>query len=469
MELQELKSLFLFETFNPGQLDWLQANSTELKVDAGSRLFTEGTAADGLYVLLEGELRLSRMIEGMETIVTTTDYRGAWIGGIPVIGGFYPSTSLMLTAGRMLKIPVDGVRYMLEKGFPIAMHLLAGIAVGARNIEAVTRQQEKMAALGKFSAGLAHELNNPAAAGRRAASQLRQALDVILDGSLGLGEPGGMAQAELIQAKLKEALGMTLAAGSLNTLEQSEREDELNDWLEAHGVEEGWRLAPTFVNAGLTTGWLEEFSKGFTANSQPGRIFNWLEAALTARELVTQVEQSTEKISRLVKAVKEYSYMDQGPQQEVNIEQGLESTLTMLAHKLKNISVVKDYAPDLPRIFASGSELNQVWTNLIDNAVDAMEPLKGAGKLTLRTRLDNKLVVVEIGDNGPGIPEKLQSRIFEPFFTTKDVGKGTGMGLDIVYRIITRQHKGDIKVASQPGDTRFIVRLPLRDGVISEK
>ena len=246
------------------------------------------------------------------------------------------------------------------------------------------------------------------------------------------------------------------AGARLSPLELSEREDELADWLDDHDVAESWKLAPTFAQYDLTSHALERVTREL-GDDMLSNALTWLNAALGVQELVDEVEESTRRISELVKAIKSYSYMDQAPLQDVDIHEGLESTLTMLGHRLKGVEVRRQYDRNLPRITAYGGELNQVWTNLIDNAVDAME---GHGHLLLRTSHDADVVTIEIIDDGPGIPPELQGRIFEPFFTTKGVGKGTGLGLDICHRIVTRRHRGTIRCFSSPGETRFVVRLP---------
>lgn len=458
MNNAQLKTLVLFEKLSEEQLEWLSENSTEVSFQAGEHVFEENQLGEALFALIKGRWQLSRNVGGHETILTTTDYQGSWAGGIPLIDGLYQATGVAVEPSCFLRVETAKIRYMLNSGFPIASHIIAGISVGARNAEAVIRQQEKMAALGKLSAGLAHELNNPAAAGRRAAGQMRETVKNLLTDSLKLNQTFEAAQLECLAGFHQDAMERAKTPPRLGSLEQSEREDDLTAWLDDHNVQEGWKLAPTLVEANLDTAWLDDLEAkvGSQALSQ---VLNWLDGTLTIAALLNQLEQSTERISTLVKAVKEYSYMDQAPQQEVDIHDGLESTLAILAHELKaGITVIREYDKSLPRVPVFGSELNQVWTNLLDNAIDA---LGGKGEIRLRTWREGHRVAVEIADNGPGIPPEIQSRIFEPFFTTKDVGAGSGLGLDITYRIVTTKHKGDIKVVSQPGNTRFQVYLPI--------
>ncbi len=256
----------------------------------------------------------------------------------------------------------------------------------------------------------------------------------------------------------RNAIARVKTAASLDPLTQSEHEDEVIDWLEACGISDGWKLAPTLVGVGLDTQWLDTVVDQLPV-SLLGDVLVWLEMTLTGVGLVSEIKQGATRISNLVSAIKEYSYMDQAPLQEIDVHEGLENTLTILGHKLKpGVVVIREYDTRLPRIDAYGSQLNQVWTNLIDNAIDAME---GQGQIWLRTAREEARIVVEIADNGPGIVPEIQARMFEPFFTTKDIGKGTGLGLDIVRRIVVGQHKGSIHVSSQPGNTRFQVRLPI--------
>ncbi|MBV9671136.1 MAG: hypothetical protein JOZ43_09285 [Acidobacteriales bacterium] len=332
------------------------------------------------------------------------------------------------------------------------------LADRVREFTASEQQREKLAALGKISAGLAHELNNPAAAVRRAADNLRRVLRQVHSAALALDKRGLPNDARIYLAQLdcnwiREAGPQT----ALDTFERSDREEAFADWLEAHGVEQPWEMATALVDIGCTRQTLEEVAAKVPAEFLSDALTR-LTASFTIARLAEEIEGSAGKISELVRAVKEYSYMDQMPEQEVDIHLGIENTLVMLRHSLKNnVEVVREYDRTLPPICARGSELNQVWTNLISNAVDAM---KGSGQLRIRTGRDLDNVLVEVIDNGPGIPKDIQSRIFDPFFTTKPVGEGTGLGLDAVQRIV-RSHHGSVTVDSRPGETRFVVRIPL--------
>jgi signal transduction histidine kinase len=322
-------------------------------------------------------------------------------------------------------------------------------------MEGYSQQREKLVSLGTMAAGLAHELNNPAAAARRASAHLQQTTDKLQTFLCQLSKDLEPKHWQALVNASEEASASK--APELDHLARSDRAESVANWLDDRGVAGAWDLAPTFVNAGLDSAWLAELTDKLPPSSHADAL-GWLEARLNLKSLVGQVEQSTGRIAELVKAVKSYSYMDQSPMQEVDIHEGIESTLTMLGHKLKNVTLVRAFDRSVPRIMAYGSELNQVWTNLIDNAIDAV---KATGKICVGTSLEADQLVVEIVDDGPGIPPDIQSHMFEPFFTTKSVGTGTGLGLIISNRIVGDRHGGEIEFESRPGETRFKVRLPV--------
>ncbi len=460
MNIEELRATFLFETFSDEQLEWLTTHAEEMQLEGGTELFTQSQAPDALWVLLEGEIQFYRVMNGRVIELETSVQPGNWGGWLPMFDNAPMTISARVPkTSRLLRIPRESVRYMLAHGFPVTTHLLMGMFYGVQNFEATTRQQEKMAALGKLSAGLAHELNNPASAARQASRQMRAAVYTLHEREMQLCDYDFSPDHLTVTAQLQDQVRARMVlAKPLDPLARSDREDSIATWLDEHGVGEGWNIAPTLVSAGIDVDWLETLATELPGGSL-GAVVAWLDADLTVSGLINEIEHSTERISDLVKAIKAYSYMDQAEVQELDIHAGLDNTLTMLNHKLKHgIEIRRNYDRTLPHITAYGGELNQVWTNLIDNAIDAMD---NKGTLTITTGRDETCVLVEIADTGPGVPKEIQTRIFEPFFTTKPQGKGTGLGLDVAYRIIANRHHGNIKLISQPGDTRFQIWIPI--------
>ncbi|HHP7231983.1 MAG TPA: sensor histidine kinase [Xenococcaceae cyanobacterium] len=447
----------LFPTLAEAHLQKLTACGFIVQLKPGEILFQEGEPADSFYVVLDGEIKITKQL-GAEELVITIHRRGEFTGDLTMLtGGICQATGSSIHNSRVIKF--DDFKELL-KNCPDSIDLFVpALAERSKELEVRLRQQEKLAALGKLSAGLAHELNNPAAAGRRAAKQLNSAIANLQGQMLNLrGKYFAAEHRQLLKELQAKALTRINQGLQLSPMEQSDKEDALIEWLEAQGVNKSWEVAPTLVSAGIEQSCLEKLALSMNSDAFSEALM-WLEATLNMNSLVGEVEQSTTRISDLVTAIKNYSYMDRAPLQEVDLHEGIDNTLKILHHKLKyGVKVQQEYSKDIPKIAAYGSKLNQVWTNLIDNAIDGMN---GQGELIIRTSLENNCVLVEIIDNGTGIPLAIQPRIFEPFFTSKEVGKGTGLGLDISRRIVVQEHQGNIHFESMPGYTNFQVRLPI--------
>ncbi len=453
-----LRKIAVFSDLSEDQLQWFASSGEELRLVPGDMLIQEGDPADALFVILEGEIRGRRENAGADA--------ASFLGRAGEVTGLLPfsrMTRFSLTARAtapswILRLHKDYFPEMLQRIPALLQRLVGVMADRIREFSRAEQQRDKLSALGKLSAGLAHELNNPASAAGRAAQGLREYMrelrginKMLDDASLSCAERSSLASFE------DTLVDRIASAAPRDPLEQSDLEEELASWLEGRNIANASRLASGLVEAGVDRASLEKLGARFRPEVL-SPILARVVSSVGAERLTREIEASTGRISELVRAVKEYTYMDQAPEQEVDVRQGIESTLTMLKFRLKHgVHVNREFAPDLPRIFAHGSELNQVWTNLIDNAIDAMG---GKGEITIRTSRELDFVLVEIIDSGPGISDTVKLHIFEPFFTTKGVGEGTGMGLDTVYRIV-RAHRGDISVESKPGRTNFQVRLPL--------
>jgi signal transduction histidine kinase len=463
----ELRGLFLFEKLTDEQLDWLCREGRVMLAGPGP-LYTEGEPAACFYVLLSGELVLLRRVGEDDVEVGRTATPGVYAGAFTAYLGdrvtqVYLNSARVTEPSRLFVLEAATFAKLMNEWFPMAVHLLEGLFFGTRNTQEAVGQRERLLALGSLSAGLTHELNNPASAAVRATATLRERVAGMRRKlSVIAATPDPAALVALIRLQ-EQAAERVAKAPALTPLEASDLEDEVADWLDGHGVADGWQLAAVFAQAGLDTTWLDQVaatladtSRGEAPLDSPLR---WLGYTVETEVLMNEIADSVTRISSLVGAARQYSQLDRAPYQVIDVHELLDSTLLMLGGKIgPDITVVKDYDRGLPRIPAYPSELNQVWTNLIDNAVDAMG---GTGRLTVRTALDRDRLVVEFGDTGPGIPPDIRDRIFEPFFTTKPVGQGTGLGLDISWRIVVNRHHGDLRVESVPGDTRFQVRLPL--------
>ena len=454
-----LRRFDLFSGLSEQDLDSLSAYTEPLSVDAGATLIEEGAPGDAAYVVTDGEFEVVKKSDVQDIVIAVRE--GGEVFGEMALLDHAPRTATVRATreSHVLKIGGDAFQQMLANSPSAALTILKTISARLRQNEGLLRQTEKMAALGTLSAGLAHELNNPAAAVRRSAGQLRSAITTWSTLTTELAHCS-LTQAQLTEIdRLKSRIESRAAAASgLDPLTQSDRESAVQSWLEQLGIEEAWELAPALVSAGWEQDALEKVGDTFPPDILKV-VAAWLAAGATAYALLDEIGMGTERLSEIVQSVKAYSYLDQGPVQEVDIQQGLENTLVILRHKMKEgITVKREFAADVPHIEAHGSELNQVWTNILDNAVDAMQ---GHGEITLRTRLDGDSVEVDIQDNGPGIPAEIQKRIFEPFFTTKPPGMGTGLGLHIAYTIVNNHH-GRIGLTSEPGMTQFRVRLPIQ-------
>jgi signal transduction histidine kinase len=468
----ELRELFLFEKLTDEQLAWLCQHGSVIQTGPGM-VYVEGEPADNLYVLLNGTIVLSRRIGGDEVEVSRTSGPGAYAGAFfAYLGERVPqvyNNSLRATEpSRFYVLAAPKFAHMMSDWFPMATHLLEGLLFGTKNTQEAIGQRERLLALGSLSAGLAHELNNPAAAAVRATGSLRERVAGMRGKLAAITAAGFDSSLVATMVRLQEdAAEHAAKARQLSPIETADAEDEVTDWLDAHDVSRSWDLAPLFVQAGLDGQWLDQVALAIAehpAHSGPGpagleSAIRWLGYTVETEVLMSEITDSVTRISALVGAARQYSQLDRAPYQVIDVHDLLDSTLVMLDNKVgSGIQVVKEYDRSLPKIPAFPAELNQVWTNLIDNAVDAMD---GTGTLTIRTAWDKDKVLVEFADTGPGVPDDIKDRIFEPFFTTKPVGQGTGLGLDISWRIVVTRHHGDLKVESVPGDTRFRVWLPV--------
>jgi signal transduction histidine kinase len=460
MTVEFLKRLPLFAGLDDNDLNWLWDMAEPVSIRAGQLLMQEGTPGDACYIVLEGEFEITKRSDNQDIKIAQRE-PGAVIGEMSLLDHSPRSASVRATTdARLLRISQNTFDLLLKNSSSAAIAIIHIVSDRLRQNEGLLRQSEKMAALGKMSAGLAHELNNPAAAVRRSSGQLRESLDEWQAITVELDElTHGDRQHERVHTLRGEITRRMAAPAELDPLTRSDRETDLQDWLEEHGVAEAWELAPALVAFGWDAPALAPLSEDFDAE-QLSILTRWIAIGCSLHSLLNELYTGAERISEIVAAVKQYSYLDQAPIQEVDLHKGLDNTLVILRHKLKTgVKVTRHYDQDLPMIEAYGSELNQVWTNIIDNAIDAMD---GQGEIVIRTQCQPPdQVVIEIGDNGPGIPPEIQKRIFEPFFTTKPPGVGSGLGLNIVYTTI-HKHGGQIEVFSRPGSTRFKVTLPLR-------
>jgi len=456
MNADDLRGIPLFAGLTDAQLDELIDGSTEVAIEPGRDLFHEGEPADFWWVLVDGAIALHRKIGREDTVMGKIDVAGRWAGGFRAWDehGVYLASGRGLTEGRVLRVPAQVLRGRIDDWFPLAGHLIKGVYGTARAIESTARQRDALVTLGTLAAGLAHEINNPAAAAARSVSALDTACVSLLSALRRLAD----GEVTAAQFSTLDDLRLELGAGTAapDPVDLADHENTISEWLDEHGIEQDWLIAPPLAAAGTSIEWCDRAADVLGDSLEPG--LEWVASTLSTATLLGEVKESTRRITELVAAVRSYSQMDRGSIQTVDVTEGIESTLVMLGHKLRDgIEVIRSYGADVPRIDAFAGELNQVWTNLIDNAVDAMH---GTGTLRISTRTDGDRIVVEFTDTGPGMPPEVAARAFEPFYTTKEVGKGTGLGLDIAQRIVADHHGGTITITSHPGETTLQVRLP---------
>ena len=454
----ELASIGIFGGLSEAQLVELVEAGDDVAFAPGTEVWRQGEPADYWWVLLEGRIDLVRHIGREDVVFGHLDTPGRWAGGFRAWdeGGVYLATGRTASDGRLLRVASAALRALAVSWFPFGVHIIDGIFHTARNVQEGARQRGALVTLGTLAAGLAHELNNPAAASARAVDGLQAANEGLLSALRELALAGVSAR----QYSDLDALRLDVRPpeGPADPLTMADLEDELTGWLEDQGVGRAWDIAPALAAAGVGTEWGRRVLDVVGAPALEPAM-SWVASTLTVTALLSQVQESTRRISELVSSVKSYTQMDRASRQRIDVTEGIESTLVMLGHRLREggVTVVREYEADSPEVEAYPGELNQVWTNLIDNAVDAME---GQGTLTIGTQVTSEAIVVEIADTGHGMPPATAERAFEAFFTTKEVGKGTGLGLDIARRIVVQRHGGDIGIDSRPGGTVVRVTIP---------
>jgi signal transduction histidine kinase len=454
----DLRGIDLFDDLEDAALAEFAAVAQPEEFEAGAQVGTRGERP-GLVLLLEG--RIGTYLPGPDGRMEPAGQHHAptWIGAIAVLTGGLLGVHLRAeSAGRLARIAPDEFRRLAFAHPSVHDRVMRQVAPVMQRVSAIEHNRERLAALGTMAAGLAHELNNPAAAAQRAAAQMAEALEVV-SATIGRFVHAGISRedAAKLVALHDEAIAGAADRTALEALDAADAEDALLERLEDLGVREPWQLAEPLAAAGLDAGWLDHLAA--LAGPATDAAVAWVAASLTARGLAAELQESTERMSRLVGAVKAYAYMDRGDLVEVDLHEGLETTLVVLGHKLKHtaIEVMRDYDRSLPKLTVRGSELNQVWTNLLDNAIDA---LGERGTITIATHRTGDCALVEVSDDGPGIPPEIRERIFDSFFTTKESGHGTGLGLATARRIVVDRHDGSLTVDSEPGRTTFRVSLP---------
>lgn len=458
----DLRSASLTDSLTDEQLDDLISLGAVHEFTVGDELFHEGRPAEELWVLLAGAIELTVQAGRERSVWARMTEPGQWAGGHGAWGSSddhisYLATGTAVASGRCFVVPAIHLREFVGKWLPLARHILDAVFHQVRRFDADTRHRESLMALGELAARLAHEINNPASASLRAVESLRRSSEYMLQSLVELAEQGVTAEQFLVLDRIREELQQRRSNPG-TTIETADREEAIGLWMEDHDVDLAWRLAPVLATKGADSDWLESV-RAVVSDDGLAPALQWVSSTTGADALLSELEDAIGRVSHLVQDVKTYSQMDRASLQCVDLPSGIDSTLVMLGAKLGGIEIVRVYDPDVPAIEVYAAELNQVWTNLIDNAIDAME---GHGTLRLVARRDGDDVVVEVVDSGQGMPADVQARAFEPFFTTKDVGKGTGLGLDISRRIVVDRHGGDISFESVPGSTTARVRLPIK-------
>jgi signal transduction histidine kinase len=461
LTLDDLRAIDLFTELDDDELGrWADAAEVQ-ELPPGTLIAEHGQETEGLTLLLEGTIG-ALLVEGDRAEPVGLHVAPTWMGALAILTEGPMGVDMRAeTPVRVATVPPDIALGLMLAQPTVHRRVMAAVRPVMGRLAGIEQNRERLASLGTMAAGLAHELNNPAAAARRASAAMCEEL-AVLSSTIGHFVAAGISreQAEELVILQREALDAAAARTALSTLDAADAEDDLRDALEDLGLANGWKYAEPLAGAGVDAAWLARVAA--SAGGGTEAAVAWVAASLTASKLASEIADSTERMSRLVGAVKSYAYMDQGEVVDVDVREGLETTLVILGHKLKHthIEVVRHYDETLPRLLARGGELNQVWTNLLDNAIAA---LGDAGTITITTRRDDDCAVVEIADDGPGIPPEIRDRVFDPFFTTKGVGEGTGLGLDTARRIVQDRHRGSLSLHSDPGRTAFRVRLPLSD------
>jgi signal transduction histidine kinase len=458
----DLTEVALFDGLTPAQLDELVAGAEELEIEPGTVYFAEGEPAAYWWVLIEGALDLSRHVGREDVVVGRMDVPGRWAGGMQAWdpNGTYLATGRGAVPGRVLRVASPVLRERITAWFPLGMHLISGLYGTARSIESNARQRDSLVTLGTLAAGLAHELNNPAAAATRSVKAMEDTCAGLVQSLVGLGQVQLSAEEAAALAGLRtELLDRPLVPGGLGL---ADLEEEVGERLDDLGVDDAWNLAAVLATRGADAEWVDKAVSLLPARALSPALA-WVSGMVNMAAVLAEVGDATHRISELVSSVRSYTQMDRASAQRLRVTEGIDSTLVMLAHKARGIDVVKEYAADLPDIEGLPGELNQVWTNLLDNALDAVRDRDG-GRVLIRVSADADAVLVEVRDTGPGMPPEVAARAFDAFFTTKEVGSGTGLGLDIARRIVVERHSGAIDIdrdtSVDPAETVLRVRLP---------